>query len=196
MGGPIKGRADFLLLGDYNIACSMCGRKRKFSELVKNWQGLYRCPEHNEPRQPQDFARNVKDVMTVPWAQPQTDLYVGPSITPTFPGSIFPSPVQLSLGSIDFITETTDNIFTTETGIEFATESSYTGSAGVILPNWVIPETYTWTWQSGGAGILISSPNENPTGFETLSAGNNGIAQCVVTDSRGGQAIFTVEVSS
>lgn len=76
MGTPIRGRADYLEVGDYNAACSMCGRKRKASQLVKNWQGLYRCPEHNEPRQPQDFARGVKDVMTVPWAQLETDVFI------------------------------------------------------------------------------------------------------------------------
>lgn len=76
MGGPIKGRADYLELGDWNASCSMCGRKRKASQLVRNWQGLYRCPEHNEIRQPQDFVRNVKDVMSVPWSQPQEDTYV------------------------------------------------------------------------------------------------------------------------
>lgn len=74
--GPYKGRADYLELGDYNAACSMCGRKRKASQMVRNWQGLYRCPEHNEPRQPQDFVRSTKDVMTVPWAQPQEDIFV------------------------------------------------------------------------------------------------------------------------
>lgn len=74
MGTPIKGRADYWSPGDYNASCSMCGRKRKASTMVKNWQGLYRCPEHNEPRQPQDFARGVKDVMTVPWAQKETDV--------------------------------------------------------------------------------------------------------------------------
>jgi hypothetical protein len=74
MGVPGRGRADYLLLGDYNAACSMCGRKRKASQMVKNWQGLYRCPEHNEPRQPQDFVRGMQDVQTVPWAQPETDI--------------------------------------------------------------------------------------------------------------------------
>jgi len=66
---PQKGRADFLSPGDFNAVCSMCGRKRKASTMEKNWQGLYRCPEHNEPRQPQDFVRNVKDDQSVPWAQ-------------------------------------------------------------------------------------------------------------------------------
>jgi hypothetical protein len=76
MGTPVLGRTDYFSPGDYNAACSMCGRKRKASKMVKNWQGLYRCPEHDEPRQPQDFARGVKDIMTVPWAQKETDLFV------------------------------------------------------------------------------------------------------------------------
>lgn len=68
-----KGRADYYLEGDFNAACSMCGRKRKASMMVKNWQGFWRCPEHNEPRHPQDFVRGVQDIVTVPWAQPQED---------------------------------------------------------------------------------------------------------------------------
>mgnify|MGYP001560073493 CR=1 FL=1 len=74
MGGPVKGKADYLALGDWNATCSMCGRKFKASQMVKNWQGLYRCPLHNEPRQPQDFVRGVQDIQTVPWAQPPTDI--------------------------------------------------------------------------------------------------------------------------
>lgn len=71
--GPIKGRADFFELGDFNAACSICGRKRKASMLVQNWQGQWRCPDHNEPRQPQDFVRAVPDVQTPPFVQPETD---------------------------------------------------------------------------------------------------------------------------
>lgn len=76
MGDQIHGRADFLELGDWNAACSMCGRKRKASTMVRNWQGLYRCPEHNEPRQPQDFVRGVQDIQTPPWAQREEDIDV------------------------------------------------------------------------------------------------------------------------
>lgn len=76
MGGPVKGRADHYLPGDWNVACSMCGRKRKASQLVRNWQGLWRCPEHNEPRQPQDFVRAVPDIQGVPFAQPESDINI------------------------------------------------------------------------------------------------------------------------
>lgn len=76
MGSPSKGRADHLEIGDWNAVCSMCGFKRKASELVKNWQGYYRCPEHNEPRQPQDFVRGEQDIQTVPWSQPPTSTFI------------------------------------------------------------------------------------------------------------------------
>ena len=64
------GRADYQAPGDWNVRCSMCGFKRKASELVKNWQGLYRCPEHNEARHPQDFVKAVQDNPAPPWTQP------------------------------------------------------------------------------------------------------------------------------
>lgn len=73
---PQKGQADYLDLGNYNAVCSMCGKKRKATTLERNWQGLYRCPEHNEPRQPQDFVRNVKDDTSVPWAQLPEGVFV------------------------------------------------------------------------------------------------------------------------
>lgn len=64
------GRADYYADGDYNVRCSMCGFKRKASTLVKNWQGMWRCPEHDEKRFAQDFVRAVPDVQTPPWTQP------------------------------------------------------------------------------------------------------------------------------
>jgi len=63
------GRADFLELGDHNAHCFECGRKMKASMLEKHWQGYYVCPEHNEPRQTQDFVRAIPDNMSVPWTQ-------------------------------------------------------------------------------------------------------------------------------
>lgn len=68
---------DYLKLGDWNALCSMCGRKRKAGEMVKNWQGMWRCPDHNEPRNAQDFVKNVVDIQTPPWVQPPpTDVFV------------------------------------------------------------------------------------------------------------------------
>lgn len=64
------GRADYLLLGDWNVQCYQCGFKMKASQAVRNWQGYYVHPEHNEPRQPQDFVRGVPDNQFPPWVQP------------------------------------------------------------------------------------------------------------------------------
>lgn len=72
--GSNMGRADYLKLGDWNVVCSMCGRKMKASMMVKNWQGFWRCPEHNEVRQPQDFVRGIADKQNPPWVQPDQDI--------------------------------------------------------------------------------------------------------------------------
>lgn len=64
------GRADFLLLGDWNVQCYQCGFKDKASRLVRNWQGYYVHPEHNEPRQTQDYVKGVPDNQIAPWVQP------------------------------------------------------------------------------------------------------------------------------
>lgn len=74
MGDMVRGRADYLDVGNWNAACSICGAKRKASMLVKNWQGQWRCPEHNEPRQPQDFVRGIPDIQMPPWVQLETDI--------------------------------------------------------------------------------------------------------------------------
>ena len=72
------GRASYLLLGDWNVVCYQCGFKRKAGSLEKNWQGYYVCPEHNEPRQAQDFVRAIPDIQQVPWSQPS------PTVTYTY----------------------------------------------------------------------------------------------------------------
>ena len=88
------GKADFLRLGDWNVACFFCGRKRKASEMARYWKGFYVCPEHWEPRQPQDFVRGIPDNQAPPWTQPQADVFVGTFCTPNgtscFPGWSLP----------------------------------------------------------------------------------------------------------
>jgi hypothetical protein len=64
------GRADFYQDGDWNTVCYQCGFKGKASQMERNWQGYYVHPEHNEPRQTQDFVRGVPDNQIPPWVQP------------------------------------------------------------------------------------------------------------------------------
>lgn len=75
---PQKGQADHLQLGDWNAICSVCGRKYKASEMVKQPDGVgtpwgggtYVCKRDYRPRQPQDFVRGIPDKMAAPWVQP------------------------------------------------------------------------------------------------------------------------------
>jgi hypothetical protein len=142
MGDQVRGRADYLLVGDWNAVCSMCGRKRKASTLVKNWQGLWRCPEHNEPRQPQDFVRGVQDIQTPPWNQPQIDVnrptctYNGCSAIPGWavPGCSIPgrTAIQPVWGLFSLL-------FTTSVG----SLSSGTLSEPILFLAGVYPVTFT-----------------------------------------------------
>lgn len=75
---------NYLVLGDYNAACYECGRKRKASKLKKNWKGYYVCPEHWEPRHPQDYVTGVPETDPPRWVQPQTDVFVASGV-PDFP---------------------------------------------------------------------------------------------------------------
>lgn len=193
MGGPVKGQADHLLLGDWNAACSMCGRKRKASQLVKNWQGQYRCPEHNEPRQPQDFARGIKENMGVPWAQDEQIFFV--TFNLTFPAVINPNPIVLALNQTDLVTEGVPFLLTTESGQILVTEPGvYLGTALVLLPSYIVPTSYLWSWQTGGVGINIATPNANITQLSTTNPAATGVLQCLITSSLGGQAIPTCNV--
>ena len=90
MAGPTKGPADFLELGSWNVACSMCGRKAKANTMVRNWQGLYRHPWHDEPRQPQDFVRGVKDDPSVPFSQPELNSFVTNNLCTIYAVAAYP----------------------------------------------------------------------------------------------------------
>ncbi len=91
---PGSGKADFYRKGDWNAQCYQCGRKFKATNMMKYWQGYWVCPEHWEPRQPQDFARSVQDVQTPPWSQPMPAYVFGRMCTPNgtsaVPGAIIP----------------------------------------------------------------------------------------------------------
>lgn len=76
MSHPRRGKADFYSPGEYNVACFQCGRKFKSGVMRKHWQGYLVCPEHWEPRHPQDFVRAVPDYMGVDNAQPPGDVFV------------------------------------------------------------------------------------------------------------------------
>lgn len=88
-----RGKADYLDLGSWNAICFECGRKFKASTMRKHWQGYWVCHAHWEPRQAQDFVRNVPDVITAPWAQPPSDIFrpmCSPNGVSAVPGQMEP----------------------------------------------------------------------------------------------------------
>lgn len=97
MSGPAKGKADYYAPGDHNGICYECGRKFKFSELVRHWQGYYVCPQHWEPRHPQDFVQGVADTITPPWVQPPSSTFAAvcaPDDQTAIPGLAIPACVK------------------------------------------------------------------------------------------------------
>lgn len=64
----IKGRADYLALGEHNVHCAECGAKFKSSQVRKNWKGFWVCARDWEPRHPQDFVKGVPEA-PVPFVQ-------------------------------------------------------------------------------------------------------------------------------
>lgn len=60
------GRADFFKLGDWNGICEECGKKFKFSNLKKTWDGRITCKRCFDYRHPQEYVRDVPDKQSVP----------------------------------------------------------------------------------------------------------------------------------
>ena len=74
----MKGPADYLEFGKWNVICQRCGVKYKNDEVEQEWTGLLVCKKKCfENRHPQDFVRGVPDDQSVPYTSPEpTDVYV------------------------------------------------------------------------------------------------------------------------
>ena len=46
--------------------------KRKFSQVIRQWDGLIVCHEHHDPRHPLDFVKATHDDQRVPIARPES----------------------------------------------------------------------------------------------------------------------------
>lgn len=75
---------DHFVLGDYNAICFECGRKRKASQLKKHWKGYRVCPEHWEPRHPQDLVGTPPPTVPPSWTQPVPEPVFVESDIPVF----------------------------------------------------------------------------------------------------------------
>ena len=193
--------------------CAYCGRKRKNTEVLRDDEfarGLWCCPDHRDLRHPQEFARGIKEDMQVPKAQPPVIAFV--SLPAGFPLTIQPNPVILNELVDDLITETTNNVITTETGNDIDVESSFNGFVYAVIPPWIAPVfagepdivyvvSYEWSWASGGVGIIIDSPDTLSTNLSSSDSfvdpsGYVGTLQIEIIDSLGQLSIATVEVET
>lgn len=76
---------NYFVLGEFNAVCFECGAKKKSGQLVRHWKGYYVCPQHNEPRHPQDYVAAPRPPSTPPYTQPPSDLFVVTSFPPAVP---------------------------------------------------------------------------------------------------------------
>lgn len=68
---------------DWKVICDLSGFEVMASETVKRWDGLRVIRRFNEPRQPQDFVRGVRDNPAVPWTRPeQPDQFITEPVRP------------------------------------------------------------------------------------------------------------------
>lgn len=71
------GKADKLVIGQWNAICDRCRWKFKNVELQKEWTGLMVCKDCWEPRHPQDFVKVRIDEQALPWTRPEpTDTFI------------------------------------------------------------------------------------------------------------------------
>lgn len=64
---------NYLVIGEWNAICDVCGLKFKSSMLQRRWDGLMTCDKDWEMRHPQDFLRVNKEVISPPWVRPEGD---------------------------------------------------------------------------------------------------------------------------
>jgi hypothetical protein len=164
----------------------MCGRKMKSSEAVKNWQGMWRHQRCNEPRQTQDFVRALPDKETVPFSQPPSINYLQIDLV---------LPITASLLYTPFIYTDAGNILATDSGLGFTTIAALPFTAFASIPGWVDIQSILWTWQSGGVGIAINSPNTALTTFTLTDITDSGVALCTVTSTEGGVGTATCNIN-
>jgi len=65
-----RGPKDYAELGAWNVYCDRCRRKYKNHELRKEWTGLMVCGKCWDPRNPQDFPKDIREDIAPTWSRP------------------------------------------------------------------------------------------------------------------------------
>lgn len=185
------GPADYYAEGEWNLVCSICGRKMKSGDAVKNWQGMWRHRRCNDIRQPQDFVRVLPDDQTVPFSQPPAIEYLQISLN-------LPIQVQPQGAATQVLLSENNEALLNEDGTALLAENIY--AQVLFQPQLDVTYTVDWTWQAGGNQIKIASPNAVLTYLYltgNIVHGNNytGILLCTVNSSLGAVGTGTCNVS-
>ncbi len=64
---------NYLILGQWNAICDVCGYKVKSGELRKRWDGLMVCEYDWETRHMQDLIRISAEKVMVPWSRSEAE---------------------------------------------------------------------------------------------------------------------------
>ena len=70
--------------GVWKATCAVCGFVYNSNELMMRWDGVYVCHKDYEPRNILDFFKVREGDISVPWTQPETNVFTNyASITDT-----------------------------------------------------------------------------------------------------------------
>jgi hypothetical protein len=118
--------------------------------MARNWQGYFVCPEHNEPRQPQDFVRAVPDEQIVPWSQKTPASIWNYVKTPTFP--------YLGDG-VNLQFQSGDGLYQTSVTAVF------------------VHGTQVFNWTANADGLITFTTGQPPARFATVTSSGTEIVQ-------------------
>lgn len=62
---------NYLILGQWNVICDVCGVKFKSGQVKKRWDGFLVCDKDWEQRHPMDFFKMPDEVIAVKETRPQ-----------------------------------------------------------------------------------------------------------------------------
>lgn len=172
--------------GDWNVITDCCGMKRKFSQCIKQHDGLIVCPEHYDPRHPLDFVKSTHDDQRVPVARPESP-------------ALYRTDLDGTVDSTNVITNGTfaaDSSWTKGTGWTIAagvascdgtqSDSSTLFQNGVLSPGLIYQVTFTisgytagWIYGRCGSNGYGTKRFADGTYVERIaSIGRNGTRMC------------------
>ena len=124
-------------LGDYNVICDKCGRKRYASQCRLNSDNLFVCSDTCwEPEHPQESVRGIPDYQGVPIARPDVKPAMGST---TLSAAATINALTVTLTSVTGIVDTDPIVIELDNGAAHVTfvdgaPAGYVVTLGSYLP--------------------------------------------------------------